>query len=177
MRGDRPSSSLRLIALSRFTPHARGSTGWVFPGDVPPCVYPACAGIDLLPRQVQDSYLSLPRMRGDRPDLALVAGGGYKFTPHARGSTHTSPHSCLPKIVYPACAGIDPGYYYSRPLCLRLPRMRGDRPRNYRKSLCSNVFTPHARGSTWVLVLSLDCDGVYPACAGIDLASGYVRWS
>ena len=71
----------------RFTPHARGSTpfigmpAWLY------SVYPACAGIDLLPFTMHLACVSLPRMRGDRP-CGLVGYVQFKeFTPHARGST------------------------------------------------------------------------------------------
>ena len=157
MRGDRPVPSDAGYIEVPLTPHARGSTLTVTPAPTCLSVYPACAGIDRKMDLYHATAWSLPRMRGDRPDLALVAGGGYKFTPHARGSTHTSPHSCLPKIVYPACAGIDLEITEKAcaPMCL--PRMRGDRPGFWFFRSTVMEFTPHARGST---SLAATLDGV-----------------
>ncbi len=46
--------------------------------------------------------------------------------------------------------------------------MRGDRPSVHWANLLSVGFTPHARGST-VVVIEAGLDYmVYPACAGID---------
>ncbi len=50
-----------------------------------------------------------------------------------------------------------------------LPRMRGDRPGLVDGLAKLPVFTPHARGSTLVIVVIRGTERVYPACAGIDL--------
>ncbi len=47
--------------------------------------------------------------------------------------------------------------------------MRGDRPPLTCVTKGRKMFTPHARGSTLSRLLKPDHDGVYPACAGIDL--------
>ncbi len=71
MRGDRPID-LELCATARkATPHARGST---LTGQVVADVgkgYPACAGIDLLCDCRYSIAAGLPRMRGDRPCVAV----------------------------------------------------------------------------------------------------------
>jgi len=56
--------------------------------------------------------------------------------------------------------------------CLRLPRMRGDRPQAQRKKEAERLATPHARGSTHNA--SIYPPG-YPACAGIDPSRGGVE--
>jgi len=97
--------------------------------------------------------ISLPRMRGDRPEMALSEVVNSEFTPHARGSTPRRPRRTSKICVYPACAGID---HPSRCIVYdkgSLPRMRGDRPLLTRRSYHVIMFTPHARGST----LSLLC--------------------
>ncbi len=87
MRGDRPLHPIRLYALLSFTPHARGSTPLLKGKGWKSCVYPACAGIDLLLMlPVRCSY-RLPRMRGDRPLSIHLPAPPWLFTPHARGST------------------------------------------------------------------------------------------
>ncbi len=111
---------------------------------------------------------SLPRMRGDRPDIDAVQKSKKTFTPHARGSTR----SLYPRYgsgnVYPACAGIDlPDEPYAA-AGDGLPRMRGDRPFWINEEEEEEWFTPHARGSTWDQTNTGIAVSVYPACAGID---------
>ena len=106
-------------------------------------------------------------MRGDRPVTPSLQFGARWFTPHARGSTlmgHADPSTTL---VYPACAGIDLGDYYLQLLSLRLPRMRGDGPREGQNIGQKYLFTSHARGSIPFQHHLERCFWVYPACAGI----------
>ncbi len=107
-------------------------------------------------------------MRGDRP---RVYGKNYNwemFTPHARGSTFQSGRARPGCVVYPACAGIDPERTSPAKACMRLPRMRGDRPEDGSLSRDGMEFTPHARGSTEAVIAEAKGIVVYPACAGID---------
>ena len=87
MRGDRPGTRYRASTLSRFTPHARGSTGNLGLVSLRNRVYPACAGIDLTDELTNPEGRSLPRMRGDRPGCFTALRLTSTFTPHARGST------------------------------------------------------------------------------------------
>ncbi len=57
------------------------------------------------------------------------------------------------------------------PFLDRLPRMRGDRPKLYKRVCGFSQFTPHARGSTYYRSVSPLFMIVYPACAGIDRSS------
>ena len=124
-------------------------------------------------------------MRGDRPRNKGRGKIPLQFTPHARGSTLVALYDPLTFWVYPACAGIDPGQDCVDDPGPRLPRMRIDRSsgnwarislglpmridpwgprfRGFRK------FTPHARGSTYIVSPISETCYVYPACAGIDL--------
>ena len=113
---------------------------------------------------------SLPRMRGDRPIEYRWLDGDRGFTPHARGSTLGRRLRGLEERVYPACAGIDLAMAGLGCRLKRLPRMRGDRPIEYRWLDGDRGFTPHARGSTLGRRLRGLEERVYPACAGIDLA-------
>ncbi len=70
-------------------------------------VYPACAGIDPLKKNIATWVRGLPRMRGDRPISAAVSISAATFTPHARGSTYGIFDAIGKVQVYPACAGID----------------------------------------------------------------------
>ena len=168
MRGDRPE----LIALMKkeveFTPHARGSTHVANHCLAGHLVYPACAGIDHETEGGGKPWISLPRMRGDRPRKQAILCICPRFTPHARGSTlngcgrswrkrvyphargstsDRSPSHASPS-VYPACAGIDLDFKGSISFACGLPRMRGDRPKEKNSTYWLMGFTPHARGST-----------------------------
>ena len=144
-----------------------------------PLVYPACAGIDLAFTASAYSPSSLPRMRGDRPDLHLWPGYDPLFTPHARGSTLQKTLARYCKPVYPACAGIDLSAVSAYESAIGLPRMRGDRPGAFWRYPDGQMFTPHARGSTLRACRLCLKRRVYPACAGIDrigLSCNYHKW-
>ncbi len=90
MRGDRPEGRIIYLTPSKFTPHARGSTGFLSGSQSALGVYPACAGIDLGALVSVVVWVGLPRMRGDRPDNVNSLYFGFLFTPHARGSTSSN---------------------------------------------------------------------------------------
>ena len=168
MRGDRPLSKPVYGNTFRFTPHARGSTLITITADRCSLVYPACAGIDRNMIRLLHCILRLPRMRGDRPIVEVLACPVIEFTPHARGSTCGKATNEGYHVVYPACAGIDLVPYPPRSQESSLPRMRGDRPGIIDALASISMFTPHARGSTVYLWLPENAHHVYPACAGID---------
>ena len=172
MRGDRPWMLGWDKPRRLFTPHARGSTLPKSALELIEEVYPACAGIDPIYRLLRTASSSLPRMRGDRPRSRMLSMSESGFTPHARGSTLGKASLNLQRVVYPACAGIDPRcspVVFDAP---GLPRMRGDRPGSACICGYKRRFTPHARGSTPLYGLDGDVVTVYPACAGIDRRQG-----
>ena len=171
MRGDRPLISILYSRCAMFTPHARGSTYHSYNKHPDPEVYPACAGIDPLPFQVPLELPRLPRMRGDRPLAIRASWSILRFTPHARGSTAYEASQKQEKKVYPACAGIDQNNSLFLAFFRSLPRMRGDRPSLAILLWLVEKFTPHARGSTFLVLVVSSYVVVYPACAGIDLTS------
>ena len=107
-------------------------------------------------------------MRGDRPISSKKTHDSGSFTPHARGSTVHGTYRRSTVEVYPACAGIDPSSSLVLPIFNSLPRMRGDRPRSIAIVADHDMFTPHARGSTYNVNHEPNKVPVYPACAGID---------
>ena len=107
-------------------------------------------------------------MRGDRPFPSLTSLTISSFTPHARGSTPDSRIRTNISPVYPACAGIDPEAGELVFVEFGLPRMRGDRPMLISSLFFVAEFTPHARGSTPMILRQFSQIPVYPACAGID---------
>ena len=107
-------------------------------------------------------------MRGDQPAVVARRPVSFAFTPHARGSTYHDSWSMSRKIIYPACAGINPGERQVHRKHQHLPRRRGDQPPQMVARFKENTFTPHARGSTqWVCHLQRR-KRIYPACAGIN---------
>ena len=148
MRGDRPKRLRPSRPWKLATPHARGSTAKrrFFCGQG--VGYPACAGIDLGKMMEAMGPSRLPRMRGDRPLIAILFPAPFPATPHARGSTYAEIHAPNDPGGYPACAGIDPQIGVVDRMTLRLPRMRGDRPNPIRQQYRLQLATPHARGST-----------------------------
>ncbi len=129
MRGDRPPSDPERERRHAAAPHARGSTPKRSRTRAPPRGCPACAGID--PRRAPLAVVRsrLPRMRGDRPASELKPSHAFSAAPHARGSTRPAQVPVVELLGCPACAGIDPPPTKSSRWSLRLPRMRGDRPR------------------------------------------------
>ena len=167
MRGDPPTASLATSTPCSSTPHARGSTVWIWMVSLALAVYPACAGIHLAKKRIASLTGCLPRMRGDPPVWHTNSRLQVQSTPHARGSTRGSDEGAAGRRVYPACAGIHLNDCLNELLPSGLPRMRGDPPIQMILILLLLPSTPHARGSTaWKNTL-LQQDTVYPACAGI----------
>ena len=110
-------------------------------------------------------------MRGDRPNLTELPAYQQWATPYARGSTFSLFYLLFAYPGYPVCAGIDPQKDYLNTCRIRLPRMRGDRPRGrmFHNGKCR--ATPYARGSTAAGVSDSQLYKGYPVCAGIDPVS------
>ncbi len=107
-------------------------------------------------------------MRGDRPRRRVARRSELPAAPHARGSTRHGDYHARGSPGCPACAGIDPMTTRSARRRKRLPRMRGDRPCEAVRIMCSLRAAPHARGSTRAGAgVDPGHDGC-PACAGID---------
>ena len=132
-------------------------------------IYPACAGINLTILSADCENGNLPRMRGDQPAVVARRPVSFAFTPHARGSTYHDSWSMSRKIIYPACAGINPGERQVHRKHQHLPRRRGDQPNGYATCNAEKEFTPHARGLTRLPDQSSQCSAIYPAGAGITL--------
>ena len=76
--------------------------------------------------------------------------------------------------VSPAPAGIDPEHERLRLLLARLPRTRGDRPRQAAEDLAQRASPPHPRGSTRSAQTARYQALVSPAPAGIDHARPFL---
>src|SRR5690606_28492151 len=85
--GDRPRKRIRIEDVDLFPPHTRGSTAVCW---IPPRrhhVSPAYAGIDRARECDLERRDCFPRIRGDRPHLAMFTDRIEAFPPHTRGST------------------------------------------------------------------------------------------
>ncbi len=171
MRGDPPQVPVIPAKALTSTPHARGSTLEAEREAARERVYPACAGIHLEKALADRISFGLPRMRGDPPLSAGDLHRHLRSTPHARGSTWIEEEYGEKRKVYPACAGIHPTSMHGSGTGPRLPRMRGDPPDEFQRKTKEVASTPHARGSTRHRQAHRGAGWVYPACAGIHLAS------
>ena len=113
-------------------------------------------------------------MRGDQPAGVPLYAIFPRFTPHARGSTYHDSWSMSRKIIYPACAGINPKGTKEDALAYNLPRMRGDQPMQILGDGFVLKFTPRARGLTRQYDQLKFHYAIYPACAGINPHLGQI---
>ena len=157
-----------MIISLKATPHTRGSTFSRGAQSSPAGGYPAYAGIDPLVIDTLFDGRRLPRIRGDRPSIALRSGWSSWATPHTRGSTLYPYPFRSREPGYPAYAGIDLRKCNIIGVLVGLPRIRGDRPFHF---ACKNrqvPATPHTRGSTLSPRRLSFVERGYPAYAGID---------
>ena len=127
-RGDRPHGSTCLGNQKLAPPHTRGSTRRGYAVAAQERGSPAHAGINLSPPSCLPVDDRLPRTRGDRPLLALIAQRELPAPPHTRGSTSCTIGSTRTGSGSPAHAGIDRWMLAENEYFDRLPRTRGDRP-------------------------------------------------
>src|SRR5690606_15974270 len=124
----RPYRPSVLRACSSFPPHTRGSTIRPDLGVSDTSVSPAYAGIDPESNPLRKGHPGFPRIRGDRPSVAVTWHEDVEFPPHTRGSTPL--RKCYERVpgVSPAYAGIDLHRRLAGRARERFPRIRGDRP-------------------------------------------------
>src|SRR5690606_10968915 len=107
VRGDRPF--VRRLASHRAMspPRSRGSTRDSLRDRRDSGVSPAFAGIDRSLVTGDVMSMSLPRVRGDRPYIAVSRRANIVSPPRSRGSTRARGCSSVWADVSPAFAGID----------------------------------------------------------------------
>ena len=169
VRGDRPHSDQSLGRLRPSPPRTRGSTFRLHGAALRRPVSPAYAGIDRPSVTTSIGRLGLPRVRGDRPALALadllyrgspprtrgstgiMRGSTHQraVSPRTRGSTEKREGRAKLAAVSPAHAGIDLRARVGELRLTGLPRARGDRPSASLSFPISARSPPRSRGSTW----------------------------
>ena len=110
MRGDVPLNVLGFQILIPFSPHARGCSQNQLHRIQQTSVFPACAGMFLIRVITGNINNRFPRMRGDVPPAEVDVRRAPRFSPHARGCSHGFPHWHGDTEVFPACAGMFPGW-------------------------------------------------------------------
>ena len=92
-----------------------------------------------------------------------------RFSPRARGCSADTIKCATARDVFPACAGMFP-FRWSRPLDDRsFPRVRGDVPQGGIQVVEGFLFSPRARGCSFIHPDFGYVDWVFPACAGMFL--------
>ena len=168
-RGDRPGQQCSSPMSWMAPPLARGSTWRACSVRQAGCGSPARAGIDPFRAGVTRYEEGLPRSRGDRPGPGCRHVRRRQAPPLARGSTPADAEGPADGTGSPARAGIDPRRAVRFRLRSRLPRSRGDRPRQRLKQTTAVAAPPLARGSTRCHCPACWCGRGSPARAGIDL--------
>ena len=151
MRGDVPLLRIPRRRAGRFSPHARGCSAENALQQHTAMVFPACAGMFLFLAAPGSRWGSFPRMRGDVPCAPSDRHQGSKFSPHARGCSYQPFFEARRSIVFPACAGMFLIFFSELPYESGFPRMRGDVPPFTGFCTVSSMFSPHARGCSWIL--------------------------
>ena len=142
-------------------------------------VFPACAGMFLRLRDIENLFGGFPRVRGDVPLDGVNSVTVTEFSPRARGCSGTQRIRLLQTQVFPACAGMfltrgaedttRPGF----------PRVRGDVPQLGFPGRVDHQFSPRARGCSDGAESPPRLREVFPACAGmfpVSIANDRPTW-
>lgn len=130
-------------------------------------VFPAGAGVNLIPSCIRRKRVRFPRQCGGQPPLHLHDGELLPFSPPVRGSTLKFKTFIRVHLVFPASAGVNLDLIcnpYS-PFCF--PRQCGGQPSRIAWRTPSLTFSPPVRGSPYHNPRSSDDRKVFPAGAGV----------
>src|SRR5262249_10506148 len=111
---------------------------------------------------------SVPRVRGDGPNLGITVGTLGQCSPRARGWTEHVERIGDRAVVFPACAGMDRRTKPTRRSGQCVLRVRGDGPVYFAVTASMLACSPRARGWTEILREADETGSVFPACAGMD---------
>ena len=167
-RGDGPGISSCAAIRPSDSPHARG---WTRPrprGRGAPAGFPARAGMDPASRSADRTACGIPRTRGDGPPRGCWPAGFLPDSPHARGWTDDALRQTRQVRGFPARAGMDLAAVRGRSPWLRIPRTRGDGPRQHHVPAEFAPDSPHARGWTVTGYMTPAERRGFPARAGMD---------
>ena len=130
-------------------------------------VFPACAGMFRTRSKICVWLCGFPRVRGDVPRGTPLWGWRCRFSPRARGCSHTPASDQHTDSVFPACAGMFPSPHCVWVKTYCFPRVRGDVPAAGGLGGIGGGFSPRARGCSSESVPPSAPVSVFPACAGM----------
>ena len=147
-RGDGPPAPCAAPPPTADSPHARGWTMGPHDPLHPVAGFPARAGMDRRPVRRRGGPRGIPRTRGDGPETGRARAYPLPDSPHARGWTLRRAEALNLGGGFPARAGMDPSPRRVLPTRARIPRTRGDGPRQAALDASLTADSPHARGWT-----------------------------
>lgn len=130
-------------------------------------VFPAGAGVNLIPSCIRRKRVRFPRQCGGQPPLHLHDGELLPFSPPVRGSTLKFKTFIRVHLVFPASAGVNPCYCLLLTRLQSFPRRCGGQPSRIAWRTPSLTFSPPVRGSPYHSSRSSDDRKVFPADAGV----------
>ena len=131
---------------------------------------PAHAGMHPFSTRVRVPKAGLPRTRGDAPSRRAATRVRVPIAPHTRGCTPAEDEEEAGSPDCPAHAGMHRTRACSACPSLRLPRTRGDAPRETNGSDITYRIAPHTRGCTISTRYGTPPCPDCPAHAGMHLA-------
>ena len=167
-RGDGPSMRVPPRSPTMDSPRSRGwtgdaaKTGWLTRG------FPALAGMDPTCAGRASSSGRIPRARGDGPSRRIAAFRSSLDSPRSRGWTPPRDVAALVRDGFPALAGMDLDKTRGAAGSGRIPRARGDGPRQGSSQPGPRRDSPRSRGWTPTGAPTYASEHGFPALAGMD---------
>ena len=106
IRGDVPLHLGRHLRPLEFSPHTRGCSAQPFDVVRRVSVFPAYAGMFLIPHDGYTQAEGFPRIRGDVPLQVCYTILSIAFSPHTRGCSSAASPALICAAVFPAYAGM-----------------------------------------------------------------------
>ena len=167
VRGDVPSTAACSGDRWWFSPRARGCSAGQVIRSLENVVFPACAGMFLFREAKVSGIECFPRVRGDVPSPQMLPPASWWFSPRARGCSFNTLNGGGENSVFPACAGMFRSARLNPPPPWCFPRVRGDVPHQIPLRPRFPVFSPRARGCSFLVIHHNAGVAVFPACAGM----------
>ena len=167
IRGDVPPLVWAAATSAAFSPHTRGCSQGKDLMQAVRAVFPAYAGMFLAYSCPRNPGGCFPRIRGDVPRNSTISLASTPFSPHTRGCSALLAVRGPANSVFPAYAGMFPVWFGYAGFVWGFPRIRGDVPSWAPPLRIFPPFSPHTRGCSHRIFLSVSVAGVFPAYAGM----------
>ena len=169
-RGDGPDDDPDVGSDVEDSPRSRGWTRILSGEPRAADGFPALAGMDPVDGPPTAGPARIPRARGDGPGAPERVDAGRLDSPRSRGWTPWGSASLVLDGGFPALAGMDPALLPARRGRPRIPRARGDGPRDAPRVRSLPPDSPRSRGWTPARYVSVSRYPGFPALAGMDPA-------